>query len=87
MHKLKIINIRLMRIFYTIPSAMINKVIAETPVNTVRWKRKLRNIIFLVKFTVSKEKSFILYFKSQLLFWLKDFCKTLAQCLKYKVTA
>lgn len=83
MHKLKIIKVRLMRIFYTIPSAMINKVIAETPVNTVRWKWKLRNVIFLVKFTVSKEKSFILYFfyKSQLLFWLKDFCKTLAQCV------
>lgn len=69
MHKLKIINVRLMRIFYTIPSAMINKVIAKTPVNTVRWKRKLRNIIFLVKCTVSKEKSFILYFFKSLSYY------------------
>lgn len=30
MHKLKIINIRLMRIFYIIPSAMINKVSKNT---------------------------------------------------------
>lgn len=89
MHKLKIIHVRLMRIVYIIPSAMINKVIAKIPVNTVRWKRKLRIIIFLVycvyKFTVSKEKSFTLHFlKVSVIILVKRLLQNIgAVCLKY----